>query len=139
MLLQVLRHLFKISATILEFNTFLTYLPDHFIFQKVQERRKGSATLASILTRKEGFAGDVYMMKIFQRTYEIKCSPCFPGDERKEASPTRICSRKKRRTFGYSRHVIEALRKQTSKGSWKYKHNPKTRGNQKEYIGFFKL
>lgn len=65
-LLQVLRHLFKIAATILEFNTFLTCPPDIFIFQKVQERRKGSATLASVLTRKGGFTGDVYMIKIFQ-------------------------------------------------------------------------
>lgn len=48
MLLQLLRHLFKISTTILEFNTFLACLPNNLIFQKVQERMKGTATLDSV-------------------------------------------------------------------------------------------
>lgn len=68
MLLQLLRHLFKISTIILEFNMFLTRLPNNFIFQKVQEEIQGTVTLESILTSKKGFLGDVYMIQIFQQT-----------------------------------------------------------------------
>lgn len=39
-LLQLLRHLFKISTTILEFNTLLTCLPNNSVFQKVQEMKE---------------------------------------------------------------------------------------------------
>ena len=63
-LLQVLRHLFKISTTVSEFNTFLTCLLIILSFKKY--KKEGSATLASVLTREEGLGGDVHMIKIFQ-------------------------------------------------------------------------
>lgn len=106
-------------------HSFLTYLPNNFVSQKVQEGMKETVTLDPVLTSKKGFVGDVYMVEIFQHSYEIKCSPCSSEDERKGLCHPRTCNNNNnlKNTFGHNRHVIEALGKQTSISSYKY--NPK--------------
>lgn len=90
-LLQLLRHVFEISTTILEFNRCLTCFPNNFNFQKVQDEMKEVLTPDSSLSKKEDFVGDVCMIEIFQQTYEIKCGLCLPENEKKGSCHPRIC------------------------------------------------
>ena len=72
------------------------------------------------------------MLEIFQQAYEIKCSPCLPEEKERNCVILESVIGKKKRNLCLDRHVIEALGKQTSTSSQKYKYNPRARGSKKD-------